>query len=172
MTDHEEVVAIGGRAKGFDKNAVACGVVGFFAGALAWHLVGFWSFVSAIAFNGDVGSAPPVALARNSASQEVKTSDIVTGSITSSQIPTSADCVALAIDRHKRNFEKTACPQTSLPFRHNDQSEKGDRLTDATDVGHGDPPPEVPAASETDAGAPVNAPAVEGDFDLQLRPGP
>lgn len=34
------------------------GLAGFFLGVLFWHFVGFWSFVSEVAFNGDEAKSP------------------------------------------------------------------------------------------------------------------
>lgn len=64
------------------RTLIGTGVVAFLAGALFWHLVGFWSFLSGIVFNPQDGAI--TAIARPPTLQEAQRSTKAAGHLTTS----------------------------------------------------------------------------------------
>lgn len=85
-----------------DWTPVLWGGAGFVAGALVWHVVGFWSFVSSVVLNGDDPSArtlesflPPLVTGEQSA----KLTTLGKPAARLAAVETQLACVALVSDR-------------------------------------------------------------------------
>lgn len=81
---------------------IGWGLAGFLVGAIFWHFVGFWTFLSEVAFNRQVSSET-----RNVAQS-------------------GPDCVALVRDLDAGTVEAEPCPDDALPLNETSQSAKGD----------------------------------------------
>lgn len=114
-----------------DRRALAWGGFGFLSGALAWHMVGLWSFVSAVAFNGDERDAPlPMLVERALNSRDPETSDIVTGSIAAGSAAPLAGCVVVKRDASSGGVALASCPTGGAPLRDAGRQHKSDRGVD------------------------------------------
>jgi hypothetical protein len=145
------------------RTPVIWGGLGFLAGMLAWHVIGFWSFVSDVAFNDDARTA-----AGSSGRAQRSATVVRHNPSTRGDNPSNRNCVALAIDRTSGDAKPGACPVHEEPLadagriRREDLAFSKPRLQDpqiwvnATAV-----EPEV-AADAID----------ESAFDLTIRPGP
>ncbi|MGQ0456495.1 MAG: hypothetical protein ACT4OU_05480 [Hyphomicrobium sp.] len=157
-----------------DRAAAACAAIGFFTGAIAWHFVGFWSFVTAIAFNGDVRDHQAPAHAGGAAVPH--RGGIVTGSIARPEEGSASGCIALAIDRFNGGIQPGPCDEaTGDPVRAGAAARKGDRsLTSFSERIERDiDRASTPNTSDGDAAITPSTPQIDdADFDLQLRPGP
>jgi len=106
-------------------------VVGFAAGAVFWHAVGFWSFVSAIVLKGPVPALSAGA-----------PGDITTGSI--GPIPPAhrrttaagvdVTCTALALDRRTGETTPSLCTPRDVRWNKGARQGKTDRLTTAAEA--------------------------------------
>lgn len=81
---------------------IGWGAAGFLVGAIFWHFVGFWTFLSEVAFNRQVSSE------------------------TRYIAQTGADCVALVRDPDAGTVISEPCPDDALPLNETAQSAKGD----------------------------------------------
>lgn len=114
-----------------DRRALTWGGFGFLSGALAWHMVGLWSFVSAVAFNGDKRDAPlPMLVERALKSRNPKPSDIVTGSIASATAGPLEGCVAVKRHAPSGGVALAPCPTGGAPLRDAGRQHKSDRGVD------------------------------------------
>jgi hypothetical protein len=145
------------------KTPVIWGGLGFLAGMLAWHVIGFWSFVSDVAFNDDART-----VAGSSARAQRSAAVVSHKPSTRGDNPSNRNCVALAIDRTSGDAKPGACPVDNKPLadagrtRRDDLAFSKPRLQD----------PQVWAG--VTAVEAENAPEAidESAFDLTIRPGP
>lgn len=77
-------------------------VLGFLAGAVFWHFIGFWGFVSEVVL---VGNAPPAAM---------RTAEPV--ALALADTPSAQTCTRLALDRRTGETSAHACDADVLPF--------------------------------------------------------
>lgn len=84
---------------------------GFVAGMLAWHVIGFWSFVSDVTFNDQARTA-----AASSGGPQRSAAVFSHKPNTSSDNPRNRNCVALAIDRTSGDAKPGACPVDDKPL--------------------------------------------------------
>lgn len=137
------------------RNALAPAALGFVAGALFWHFVGFWAFVSEIIFK---GPAP---------AQRVQGAQITTGSISPAErlarlterSGIDPHCTALQLDRRSGATRISLCtpPRLSLPYvevsRKTDRSvipPRGPLAGDVPDVARSARPEFDPEAAKLD----------------------
>lgn len=90
--------------------AVAWSAFGFVAGAVFWHLVGFWSLVS-LAVLGSGDKRAPVAAGANS---DLRAPVLETGSLGNAVKPR---CVVLVLDRLGGETREAPCPVTTFHHR-------------------------------------------------------
>lgn len=108
--------------------------LGFLAGALFWHFVGFWSFVTRAVFDGD--GAPPAA--HHSVATTKPAEPLPDLSPTGRRMATSASCVALTIDRSGGPTRMAPCPAATFYHRNAGLGVKRDReATIAIENGQG-----------------------------------
>lgn len=123
-----------------DYTALVWGTSGFLAGMLAWHVVGFWSFVSNVVLNADdprartlEGFLPQVGIA-GPAPEQKNLSRLSTPA--KALIPVAAKkdggaqfaCVALAMDRSAGATRSVACSGTHADMRDAGFNRRTDRL--------------------------------------------
>lgn len=148
------------------RTPIIWGSLGFFAGMFAWHLIGFWSFVSNVAFNDD---QRVTAAANGGAKIAVplrKSKPVANGNSLASIH--AGNCIALEIDRTSGDAKPGNCPVDEKPLadagrtRRDDLAFSRPRLQDPqiwTDV--------------TAVKSEVAAEAIdETSFDLTIEPAP
>ena len=101
------------------RQAVVWGGFGFLAGAVFWHAVGFWTFVSDVVFNGTDERGWSLAEAG------------MIGGHADIGLPTiylidPASCTALAIDRPSNSTVVRPCPKEGLALRLEPPGERED----------------------------------------------
>lgn len=114
-------------------------IMGFVAGAVFWHLVGFWSFIDRIIFAG------PITEARAPATAPLPGNAIETGSLQRFEslnrptggIKTSAGCSVLVRERSTGLTRESACTKPIHPLREKPASPR--RALDAHRAGIVDP---------------------------------
>ncbi len=142
------------------------GGLGFVAGMMVWHMIGFWSFVSHVAFNDDARvAATAIGSRRNAVPMQIFKPKAPSSDLT--QI-NSGNCVALAIDRASGDAKPGTCPVDEWPLadagrtRRDDLAFSRPRLHD----------PQI-WADLTAVESEVAAEQIdESAFDLAIRPGP
>lgn len=156
----------------FDPKAALWLSMGFVAGMVSWHAVGFWGFVSHAVLNGGDHSvqiastpAPPAARA-----EPFAVSPIVTGSLAPNAAPTGA-CMALAMNRSNGATSASKCNADAQPLRDAGRGRRTDRLLSVDD--RLQDKTAWTAATAVDQKAPGESlqqlPA-ESDFDLTITP--
>ena len=136
------------------------GGLGFIAGILAWHVIGFWGFVSEAVYNQD-GVVEQVALER-----PTRTAPAVAGY---ARVAYKADpkyCVSLIIDRASGLAQPAACPGDIEPLRDAGRQLRGNSLV-ANNL-----PVEQNAwstATAVDAAKPETGTLEGKDFDLEIH---
>lgn len=115
------------------RTQVAWGAAGFLLGAIAWHFVGFWTFVSTIVFRGPAPSAAVSAettaqLPARSASVPTKRMHTVRGTVPVKTVEPAADpdiggidptrhCSSLVLDRSTRTTSLVDCAGADLTMQ-------------------------------------------------------
>jgi hypothetical protein len=160
----------------FDHRAALWGSLGFMAGMVVWHFVGFWWFVAGVVLNS--GPAPEAAreTARMAAAPATQTetqqtppastAPLTTGSIGTFNTAGNAAgrlCVALVIDRTSGQTVSAPCAAETSPLRDAGRRRRGDRAPAATAV--------LPLLQGPDANAASTALA-ETDFNLEITAQP
>ena len=155
----------------FDPKAALWLSMGFVAGMISWHAVGFWGFVSQAVLNGgdhsvEIASTPAPPAARVS---PTATSPIVTGSLAPFAAPTGA-CMALAMNRSNGATSATKCSGDAEPFRDAGRGRRTDRLLSVDD--RLQDKTAWTAATAVDQMAPGERlpPPAPSDFDLTISP--
>jgi len=101
--------------------------VGFIAGAIFWHAVGFWTFVSSVVLNGPAEPGK-VALAE---SRAAVTSDRPPNAFPTIYRIDPANCTALVLDRLSNRTEVHPCPENGLALRLQPDSNREDAAVTA-----------------------------------------
>ncbi len=146
--------AAGNRASGFGS-AVLWGGSGFVVGAMFWHVIGFWDFMSHVVL-GAPESRRSQAEASGWATQVITTP--TPGRTTTKRTTVAANCTTMAIDRTRGVTASKPCPNI-LPTVPAAVAAKADRLAPFAD-----PPAdqsEVSAAAAGSAEPPAPNPAIE-----------
>lgn len=110
--------------------------LGFLAGIAFWHIVGFWTFMSRIIFEGPETAV--IVLQQNApAAVPPITSDIETGSLqrieklTSRSTP-EPDCIALVRSHSAGTTHQEPCKRLARPLKHRQSlASRGDRTSGA-----------------------------------------
>jgi hypothetical protein len=91
------------------RTALLWGALGFFAGAIFWHAIGFWSFVSDVVLNREGGTvfARAAAARLDAPPQELPVIYLVD----------PASCTALELDRAANRTALRPCPREGLALR-------------------------------------------------------
>ena len=98
----------------FDATAAIYTSLGFVAGIAAWHVVGFWAFVSGVVYNGDAGAERP---AVSRPAPQVRFGSVTTTGSLATFAPSPESCVALVIDRATGLASTAACNGEAHPLR-------------------------------------------------------
>jgi hypothetical protein len=93
------------------RPAAVWGGLGFLAGAVFWHAVGFWTFVSDAVFNGSHDGGRGMSFLMGMAGGQ---SDITLPTIF---LVDPASCTALALDRGSNSTSVRPCPKEGLALR-------------------------------------------------------
>jgi len=109
---------------------------GFLSGVLFWHFVGFWGFVSTIAFNGQA-EKPAVA------DRERKPARTVDGAERAAPATPSNSCVDLRIERGKGSVIAATCEGTLALVKAGPVASRGDLATAQPPTQTTRPPPSV-----------------------------
>ena len=162
----------------FDHRAALWGSLGFMAGMVVWHFVGFWWFVAGIVLNSGPGAetsreiaretareiahiaAAPTARAEMKDTSSASTAALTTGSIATFH-PAAEYCVALAIDRAAGQTVHAPCTADTGPMRDAGRRRRGDRALPTAATG-------LPLQHDPMASAAIT----EKDFNLDLSPQP
>src|SRR6476620_2361275 len=91
------------------RGAALWTTVGFVAGAVFWHAVGFWTFMSQIVFDGE--NTAPQAIA---AQAPVIDDAIETGSLPTILRVDPARCISLELNRRSNETAARPCPPDGL----------------------------------------------------------
>lgn len=108
------------------RGAALWATIGFVGGAVFWHAVGFWTFMSDLVFD----SAEAVAASDVTSG----VNDIVTGSLPTILHVDPANCISLKLDRLAGQTAAHPCPPEGLALRHDESGERGDLALLATDA--------------------------------------
>lgn len=148
------------------RTPIIWGGLGFVAGMFAWHVIGFWSFVTHVAFNDDARVATTASGSQQNVVPPQKFKTSANGNDLEHINP--GNCVALAIDRTGGEAKPGACPADGRPLTDAGRTRRSDltfarpRLQD----------PQI-WAGVTAVESEVAADTIdESDFDLTIRPGP
>ena len=109
-------------ALNLERPPVVWGGLGFITGILAWHVIGFWGFVSTVVFNQD-GVVEQAALER-----PTRTVPAVAGY---ARVAYKADpkfCVSLVLDRATGQTQPAACLGDTEPLRDAGRQKRGNSL--------------------------------------------
>ena len=133
---------------------------------VVWHMIGFWTFVSHVAFNDDQrAAAATAARPEKSVHQNVYTSKTAAKQLAQNN---PENCIALAIDRMSGAAAPESCPANGKPFadaghtRRDNLAYTRPRLQD----------PQLWAGVTAVERAPETGTIDESAFDLTIRPGP
>lgn len=92
------------------RAALLWGALGFFAGAVFWHAVGFWTFVSEVVLN------------REDSAKFARQAAAGPDALAQPELPViylidPANCTALELDRTANRTAVRPCPREGLPLR-------------------------------------------------------
>ncbi len=170
----------------FDHRAALWGSLGFIAGMVVWHFVGFWWFVAGVVLNSGPGpeisretsreiareiaretsretthiAAAPTARAEADQASRAPTATMTTGSIATFHAAAEY-CVALVIDRAAGQTVPAPCTADTGPMRDAGRRRRGDRAPPAAAA-------DLPLQHDPMASAAIT----EKDFNLDLSPRP
>ncbi len=102
--------------------SLVAGIAGFLAGAVAWHFVGFWSFVSSVVLRGPDPAAPPP-----SSSERLELPRASFRAIGVRHLPVDpAHCSSIGLDRGTGRVTSGICAEESstLAFRASGRKDK------------------------------------------------
>lgn len=100
------------------RGAALFTTVGFIGGAIFWHTVGFWTFMSELMFNSDTATAHQQAV--------VSTDPIETGSLPTVYTVDPSSCTSLELDRASNQTSLRPCPANGLALRLESDGSRGD----------------------------------------------
>jgi hypothetical protein len=162
--------------RSFDPQAAVWLSLGFMAGMVAWHAVGFWGFVSDTVLHGpdrgsqvssQISAAPPASI-KTTTVKSMTVDHITTGSLQTFS-PRAGACMALTRDVTTGETLALTCAGDTQPMRDAGRRRRGDRL--ATAGSRMQDQTAWRAATALDEIASQDPPA-ESDFDLTLSPAP
>ena len=119
-------------------NAVVFSVAGFILGAVFWHFVGFWSFVSHVVLTGPSGSVAGVVRKDPGRNTQVTKEQVIKEPgrlrdgaraivpLVSTLAPEVEDCVTLALDRRSGRTDLLPCRRLPRELPLSDASSRGD----------------------------------------------
>lgn len=100
--------------------------VGFVCGAVFWHAVGFWTFMSEMVLNGDAVAA---------AHEAERSSDLIeTGSLPTIYRVDPASCTSLELNRASNTTEIRPCPAEGIALRLDSDETRGDLAVVADNI--------------------------------------
>lgn len=99
------------------RGAALWATVGFVLGAVFWHAIGFWTFMSQLTFD----RSETVAAQSAPAGDEI----IETGSLPTIVRIDPASCTSLELDRTSNRTAERPCPHDGLALRHETGAERG-----------------------------------------------
>lgn len=105
------------RARRHARGAALWATVGFVCGAVFWHAVGFWTFMSRLMFDGEAVAAQ--------VAQDPGTS-IETGSLPTIVHIDPARCTSLELNRSSNRTAERPCPRDGLALRYETDKQRGD----------------------------------------------
>ena len=108
------------------RGAALWATIGFVGGAVFWHAVGFWTFMSDLMFESNeavIASDAPAA-----------GDGIVTGSLPKILHIDPANCISLRLDRLGGATAAHPCPAEGLALRLEESGERGDLALLVTDA--------------------------------------
>lgn len=105
-------------------SAIAWAGLGFVTGAIFWHVVGFWTFLSNVVLKGATDPVAKTVLAGAAPSPTATSS-------TKRKLPTiylvdAAKCTALALDRRSNRTSLAPCPENGLALRLEPEGDRED----------------------------------------------
>lgn len=100
------------------RGAALWATLGFVLGAVFWHAIGFWTFMSELIFD----RAETVAAQASPSLGEI----IETGSLPTIVRIDPASCTSLELDRTSNQIAERPCPRDGLALRHETGAERGD----------------------------------------------
>ena len=100
------------------RGAALWATIGFVSGAVFWHAVGFWTFMSELVLNGREASA--------SQDLPLAGADIETGSLPRIYHVNPQNCVSLVLDRGTNYTAARPCPREGMALRLDTESERED----------------------------------------------
>ncbi|MEQ1653603.1 MAG: hypothetical protein ABL897_14035 [Hyphomicrobium sp.] len=159
----------------FDPQAAAWLSLGFMAGMVAWHAVGFWGFVSHAVLNGEPRSSS-ILIAAKRLPPTTPAAPLITGSLPSFK-PQPNACLNLILDRETGSTLTNTCRIDDQPLRDAGRRQRGDRMPvplariDNTEVWTSATTAVVPEAGPTPSIEPVSQISAS-DFDLSLTDAP
>ncbi|NOT70220.1 MAG: hypothetical protein HOP09_02740 [Hyphomicrobium sp.] len=176
--------------RSFDVHAAGWLSMGFVAGMVSWHAVGFWGFVSQSVLNGPGRSPAQIAAQPTTVTEktllqpaqvssslanasQTGTSQITTGSLPTF-VPLPGACMALTVDRTTGATVARTCDVGEQPMRDAGRRRKGDRMPGA-EARLQEPTVWASATTATPVENALTAqdlqaaPPAEQDFDLRLR---
>ncbi len=96
------------------RSAMVWAGVGFIAGAVFWHAVGFWSFLSDVVLKGASSMEAQIALA---ASPRAATAAREKADLPTIYLVDPANCTAVVLDRLSKRTVVRPCPPSGLALR-------------------------------------------------------
>lgn len=158
-------------AKPLDRSPLVWSGLGFVAGMITWHFIGFWSFVSNVVYTGE----PVPQIVTGSISNAGNSADPAPGSLVVKADP--AKCIVLEIDRALGEARPSACTAALEPLRdagyrrRSDRAYARPRLQDPN-IWAGTTAVETAAAVTEVAPASRDASLDISEFDLEIKPEP
>lgn len=150
---------------GFDRRAAAWLSLGFLSGMIAWHAVGFWTFVTSTVLNDD--STAPAAFSHPRSMPTPKARPAPSSATAVENVP---GCVALAYGAGGKTISKP-CQKIPAPLRDAGRLKRTDRMASAEDRLHSAAIwSNRTAATETtqNTSAKADTATIESAFDLSL----
>lgn len=100
------------------RGAALFTTIGFVGGAVFWHAVGFWTFMSELMFDSDTATAHQQAV--------VSIDQIETGSLPTVYGINPSNCTSLELDRASNQTAVRPCPAEGLALRLDGDGSRGD----------------------------------------------
>ena len=160
----------------FDERAAIFGSCGFVLGVIAWHMVGFWSFVSDVVLHdpqtaqshipvvAKVFAAADGAPASTAAAPVLTTGSI--GSVSKRPVETDGACAALEFDRASGLTRRVSCTPDARVFKDAGFQHRSDRAAATPLLQNSQVWASATQTKSEQVEAPSPAPA---DFDLTIK---
>lgn len=170
-----DTAAVNGRrfVRGFDASAAMWASVGFIAGMIAWHAVGFWGFVHTAVLKGGARAEAVLVEARDRAdTPRVAFKEIITTGALPTFTPKTAACVALIADKDAHTTAAVPCAPDASPMRDAGRRRRADRMP-GVEARLQKPESWAIDTQAADAAESVSMPATqtvaERDFDMTIH---